>query len=179
MFVKCPNCGESNVVDLVGKVVVPCIGCGTDFETIVAEVPAELRAKESKSQAKPAASVKCVEPSGSVEDGLPVHCKICDRGELRLVKLYWLPKPLVILGFIVASPAVLYIVVAVLWLIAGATGVATAESAGNAEAGAVVTAYGISGLILAALVFLLVGAIFVAKKRFLQCSNCRVVHPAS
>jgi len=178
MIVKCPNCGESNIVDLVGKVVVPCVGCGTDFEAIVADVPAEPQTKESKTEAKAAASVKYVEPSEGVEDGLPVPCKICDRGELRLVKLFWLPKPLVILGYLVASPAVLYIVGAVFWLIVGATGVATAESAADAASGALVTTYVVSALIIPALVFLLIGAIFVAKKRFLKCSNCKVVHSA-
>ena len=175
MTVICPHCGASNEADIVGHVTIACIGCGVDFET---EVKDEQRKITIQPAPKSESEFEVSEPFDTAKDGLAVRCKICDRGELRLVKHYWLPKPLVILGYIVASPAVIYIFTAVVWLIAGGTSVVTAKSVSDATGFAIATGAFVSALILPALFFLLIGAIFVAKKRFLKCTNCQVTHPA-
>jgi len=175
MTAECPRCGTLNEVDLVGHVTIACIRCGNDFETEIKEEQRKISV-QPKPKAEPKIEVR--EAYDTAKDGLAVGCTICDRGELHLVRLYWLPKPLVILGYIVASPAVIYIFTAVVWLIAGGTGVANAESASDAEGLAMATGYFVLALIIPALIFLLIGAIFVAKKRFLKCTNCRVTHPA-
>ena len=175
MTAECPRCGTLNEVDLVGHVTIACIRCGNDFETAVKE---EQRKISIQPAPKSEPEFEVSEEYDTAKDGLTVRCKICDRGELRLVRLYWLPKPLVILGYIVASPAVIYIFIAFLWLIAGGTTVATSGPVSGAAGLAAATTYIVLGFIIPALIFLLIGAIFVAQKRFLKCTNCRVTHPA-
>jgi len=85
MIVKCPNCGEPNIVDLVGKVVVPCVGCGTDVEaevTDVAQVDYEKVLHAPKPPPLPAKKPVFVEPktrSGFfILQRKPMVCTACE-----------------------------------------------------------------------------------------------------
>lgn len=97
------------------------------------------------------------------------QCKTCDVGALKLKTRYRMSTPVVIIGYLILMPSVLFIIGCIVAMMNMPSNIEGSAMFNSAMMVCIITGF-VSGLL---------GWLLVMKKKVLVCSHCSAVTPAS